>query len=462
MINDRPMQPGTPLLFRTLAFMLVMAIFSGFFWLTPASAASTGTLSARVVLRKSANKDSKALQTLPEGDNVDILSTSGDWYKVTYGSYSGYVMKKFVTVSKNSVAANSGKISALGDAPGPLHIGDEGSDVKKLQKALTILDYYSYTVDGKYGDGTTVAVALYQQKNNLEADGVAGKTTIKSIFGSCAKNADITVSGEDTENNDDSSDSTSTSSSSSSTSSSSKSNSKSVSTLEEIGTAPSATKEGDSGTNVTKLQQALELLGYYSGDIDGDYGAKTISAVTRFQRNRGMNQDGIAGASTIRVLFGTTASASSSSSSSSSSSDSSSSESYKTITLDWFADDVSSLFPKKSHYVIKDVRTGKTFNAVRWSGVNHMDTEPATAEDTAIMKKIYGGTWSWDRRPILILFKGKVYAASMNGMPHGTSTINNDFGGHFCIHFRNSKTHGTDRVDPDHQKCVTTASKAKW
>ena len=50
----------------------------------------------------------------------------------------------------------------------------------------------------------------------------------------------------------------------------------------------------------------------------------------------------------------------------------------------------------------------------------------------------------------------------MNGMPHGTSTIDNDFGGHFCIHFKNSKTHGTDRVDPDHQKCVTTASKASW
>lgn len=461
MTNVRSKQSGTLLYRRTLALALVMALLSGFIWLTPASAASTGTLSARVVLRKAANKESKALQTLPEGDEVDILNTSGDWYKVTYGSYTGYVMKKFVKVSGNSVAANSEKIAALGDAPGPLHIGDEGSDVKKLQKALTILGYYSLSVDGKYGDGTTVAVALYQQKEDLEADGVAGKTTIKSIFGSCAKTADIKISGEDTENNDDSSDSSTGSTSSSSSSTASKSSSKSVSTLEEIGTTPNATKEGDSGSNVTKLQQALELLGYYSGDIDGDYGAKTVSAVKRFQKNRGMNQDGIAGATTIRILFGGTTSSTTKSSSSSSSSDSSA-KTYKTLTLDWFADDVSSLFPKKSHFVIKDVRTGKTFNAVRWSGVNHMDTEPATAEDTAIMKKIFGGTWSWDRRPILILFKGKVYAASMNGMPHGTSTINNDFGGHFCIHFKNSMTHGTKKVDPDHQKNVTVASKATW
>ena len=130
--------------------------------------------------------------------------------------------------------------------------------------------------------------------------------------------------------------------------------------------------------------------------------------------------------------------------------------------LDWFADNVSSVIPKKAKFVIKDVRTGKTFNAVRWSGVNHLDAEPATAEDTAIMKKIYGGAWSWNRRPILILYRGHVYAASMNGMPHGTTTIDNDFDGHFCIHFKNSKTHGTKVVDAEHQKCVTVAGKASW
>ena len=37
----------------------------------------------------------------------------------------------------------------------------------------------------------------------------------------------------------------------------------------------------------------------------------------------------------------------------------------------------------------------------------------------------------------------------MNGMPHGTTTISsNNFDGHFCIHFKNSKTHESDKVDP--------------
>ena len=91
-----------------------------------------------------------------------------------------------------------------------------------------------------------------------------------------------------------------------------------------------------------------------------------------------------------------------------------------------------------------------------------MDTEPLTAEDTAIMKEIYGGAWSWDRRAILVKYDGHVYAASMNGMPHGTSTIDNGFDGHFCVHFTGSKTHGTDRVDEDHQAAVAQATQYSW
>ena len=462
---------NTALINRTpkhcLTRLLTFALAIGFLFGTaaPARAQSNGTLSAKVVLRKSADEESKALQTLPEGETVDVLGTSGSWYKVNYGKYTGYIVKKYVSVSKSSVVANADKIAALGDAPGALHKGDEGADVKKLQKALSILGYYELTADGRYGEGTTVAVALYQQAEDLEADGIAGKSTIKSIFGSCAKTADITVSGEDTEEE--------TTSTATSTTATAKTATKaatttaaasedSVSNIEDIGTVPTASKEGDSGTKVKKLQQALKLLGYYSGTVDGDYGAKTVTAVKRFQKNRGMKQDGVAGSSTIRVLFGTSSGSTSTKSNSASSSSTSSSKAYTTEVLDWFADNVTSVIPKKAKFTIKDVRTGKTFTAVRWSGLNHLDAEPATSDDTATLKNIYGGAWSWNRRPILILYRGHVYAASMNGMPHGTSTIDNGFDGHFCIHFKNSKTHGTLKVDADHQKAVTVASKATW
>ncbi|MBQ8670487.1 MAG: peptidoglycan-binding protein [Oscillospiraceae bacterium] len=430
---------------RMLAALMMVVLFFTMLMPSAFAASDTGTTNAKVVLRKSADKDSKALQTLPEGEEVDVLGTSGSWYKVRYGNFTGYVMKKYIKVSKNSTVAKEDEIAAIGTPPGAMRIGDDNSDVKKLQKALKILGYYDGKLDGDYGSGTTAAVKAYQEDHKLEADGVAGRSTVKSIFGSCAKtsmNAEL--------NGSSGSKSTGSGSSSSSTS-----KYKTVNSIAEIGSAPEPTKEGSSGTNVVKLQQALEYLGYYDGAIDGDYGAGTVAAVKKFQNKRGLKADGIAGNGTIKVIFGTTASGSSSGSKSS--------KSYKTETLDWFKDDVTRVIPKNARFTIKDVATGETFEAVRWSGSNHIDAEPRTASDTKKMKAIYGGSWSWRRRAILILYNGHVYAASMNGMPHGTKTISgNNFDGHFCIHFKNSKTHETKKIDSEHQNAVDRASRATW
>ena len=439
---------------HALALILAFSLSFGILPANNAFAGETATTNAKVHLRKSADKDSTSLQTLPEGEEVTLLSTSGSWYKVRYGKYTGYIMKQYITTGSHSQVNKQSEIDKLGDAPGAMRIGDSNSDVKKLQQALKILGYYSGKLDGDYGDGTTKAVMEYQGDHNLQADGVAGKDTVTSIFGSCSKTSltkDTTTVSKAS--------STSTSTKTTAKSSSGKTYA-SVSSIEEIGSAPKPTRVGDSGTDVVKLQQALKVLGYYDGVIDGSYGEGTETAVKNLQKKRSMKADGIAGAVTIRVLFGSTSS--SSSKSNSSTNVKNETKKYTTKTLDWFEDNVTKVIPKNAKFTIKDVKTGKTFEAVRWSGSNHMDTEPRTSEDTAILKSIYGGSWSWRRRAILILSHGNVYAASMNGMPHGTSTIDNGFDGHFCIHFKNSMTHGSKKVDDDHQKAVTTASKATW
>ncbi|MEG0767009.1 MAG: peptidoglycan-binding protein [Clostridia bacterium] len=223
-----------------------------------------------------------------------------------------------------------------------------------------------------------------------------------------------------------------------------------------IGDAPKSTREGDSGSNVKKLQQALKLKGFYSGTCDGVYGTGTMGAVKAFQKSRKLTADGIAGNATIKYLFGATAETSEAGSGSKSA------KSYKTEKPEWFKDG-ESLIQKGTVFYVKDVRTGIVFRVKRWSGYNHMDCEPYTAEDTALMKKAFGGAWTWNRRPLLILCNNRVFASSMNGMPHGTQTIaNNNFEGHFCIHFAGSKTHGTQVVDSDHQAAVNEAAKATW
>ena len=52
------------------------------------------------------------------------------------------------------------------------------------------------------------------------------------------------------------------------------------------------------------LQDALNYLGYNTGNIDGIFGNKTRSAVVRFQRANGLSQDGIVGCKTWRSITG--------------------------------------------------------------------------------------------------------------------------------------------------------------
>ncbi len=217
-------------------------------------------------------------------------------------------------------------------------------------------------------------------------------------------------------------------------------------TIASLGEPPKTSKPGDNNNHVKKLQEALTIAGYYDGRISGNYGELTEKAVKAFQKAKGISQTGSAGSKTIKALFGKTNSA------------------VETEKLDWYKDHVSKLIPKDAIFTVKDVRSGRTFEARRWSGGDHIDAEPYKKSDTETMKKCYGGNWSWDRRPVLIQFNGHVYAASMNGMPHGSddTIANNDFEGVFCIHFAGSKTHGSDKVDSDHQAAVKEAAKAEW
>ena len=80
---------------HALALILAFSLSFGILPANNAFAEETATTNAKVHLRKSADKDSTSLQTLPEGEEVTLLSTSGSWYKVRYGKYTGYIMKQY-------------------------------------------------------------------------------------------------------------------------------------------------------------------------------------------------------------------------------------------------------------------------------------------------------------------------------------------------------------------------------
>ena len=66
---------------------------------------------------------------------------------------------------------------------------------------------------------------------------------------------------------------------------------------------PSLLGSGSQGDMVKQLQSRLQELGYYTGNIDGDYGPGTKAAVQKFQQLNGLDADGIAGQKTMAVLY---------------------------------------------------------------------------------------------------------------------------------------------------------------
>ncbi len=63
-----------------------------------------------------------------------------------------------------------------------------------------------------------------------------------------------------------------------------------------------AYRSGDRGEKVKEIQTRLKRWGYYTGNIDGIYGKKTVAAVKYFQRQNGLTVDGVCGEQTLAAL----------------------------------------------------------------------------------------------------------------------------------------------------------------
>lgn len=315
--------------------------------------------------------------------------------------------------------------------------GSTGTLVRSLQIRLINEGYLDSEVTGYFGDLTKEAVMCLQKDNGLDVDGIVGEETQKFL-----QNLGTSISLKSKENTD----------------------------------------------LITEIQTVLKDKGFYKGAIDGIFGSMTENAIKNFQKNEGLAVDGIVGNKTLEVLYG-------------GKQKSANVVQNKEITsrgakerneiwdkdstygelLDWWTD-VQTIFPRGKEAIVVDFKTGKSFNIKRTYGGNHADCETLTKEDTKMMKEIWGGTWSWDRRPVLIVVGDRKIAASMIGMPHagldaypadvqvkgrsggfGTGinldTIKgNGIDGHFCVHFLNSRTHGTNKLDVKHQENIKIAA----
>ncbi len=129
----------------------------------------------------------------------------------------------------------------------------------------------------------------------------------------------------------------------------------------------------------------------------------------------------------------------------------------KVVKLNW-SEGGSSVLRTGGYAYIYGVNSGITVKIKRMGGHNHADCEPATAADTARLKKLAGGSFSWDCEPVILHAGGKYVACSINTMPHGDQTLtDNGYDGQFCLHMVGSTTHGTETTNENHQAAIDRA-----
>ena len=104
--------------------------------------ATTGKVNTNGVrVRKDASTDSEILTNLNNGATVDVIETSGDWYKVKYENQEGYMYKKFITVTEEiknastTISTASGETEKNTETPADNII--EGKPEEKPQEATS-------------------------------------------------------------------------------------------------------------------------------------------------------------------------------------------------------------------------------------------------------------------------------------------------------------------------------------
>ena len=80
-----------------------------------------------------------------------------------------------------TAASTAPQPSSTAVPSGPLKPGDQGSEVKLLQRALARLGYSPGAVDGNYGVATQHAITRFQSFSKLIPDGVLGPQTLLAL-----------------------------------------------------------------------------------------------------------------------------------------------------------------------------------------------------------------------------------------------------------------------------------------
>lgn|GEM_PF-135223 len=368
---------------------------------TAYAAAVSADATARVNMRAAASVSSAIVKVIGLNERVSVVGEKGGWYKVSYEGRTGYVMKDFLTLSSEVQNASFESWTGVAVVEVNMRKAPEG-DVMYVLRAGTEM-----SVTGQNGSwylinyrGSVGYVASsYVVEKSAYATPAPDPTPAPAATGAVSAGSTAYVSGA------------------------------AVNVRSGPGTTYGVLKTVRIGDELTVYEQSGGWYRVSVGGVNGYISAKFVSAA---------KPEATATVAPGEVTVG------------------------RVVSSDWWTGTIATVFKRGTTGTVTDVDTGLSFQIKRTGGVNHLDAQPLTADDTEIMYRIYGYKWQWTRRAIWVTYNGVTYAASMNGMPHGESDSmpDNDFDGCFCIHFTNSRTHAGNRLDAAHQAAVQKALKA--
>lgn len=221
----------------------------------------------------------------------------------------------------------------------------------------------------------------------------------------------------------------------------------------------------ESGEIVAQIQTRLRELGYFHFKPTGNYQGMTKNSVIAFQTFQEDESgtpfiaDGTMGPQSLAKIFSTSAvrapiaadvhipigkSAGSA-------------QTQTGAQTPW--SEVLTLLIVGESYALTDFNTGETFSMIFTGGAQHAEMECATREDTEKLQAVFGGAFSFFKRPMLISVNDTLIACSLQGEPHGESTVEgNSMPGHACLFFYESRSHVGGLSDVEHRENVAAAA----
>ena len=177
-------------------------------------------------------------------------------------------------INSNSPIAQTGAIVRPA-----IKLGSRGSEVIELQAALTLLGFYTETVDGIFSQSTAIAVSQFQEAAGIPTDGIVGQDTWNRLFPVASGAIENPIA-----------------------------NTPATPENSQINPQPQPTnfpvlRRRMRGPAVRELQERLRAKGFLRVRADGVFGPETQAAVKAAQRQYQLPADGVVGRATWEALL---------------------------------------------------------------------------------------------------------------------------------------------------------------